>query len=684
MARAPRFALSLVLSALAVVAVASCSDEETPTGPASSGVTPGGGGSGGSSAGGSGGAAPVDGPEAILGGDCDSLVPDKCGFPFPSDVYTVKDATKSTGRHLHFTKKMMPVYDLDGKTRESTEQYEDHDGFSPGVAAMAYLPGATNVGLASATHMADSILKTSPTLLIEADTGALVPHIAELDDSAYHQDRKAIMIRPAIRLKDATRYLVAIRHVKDADGNDLAPSPTFQTLREGWPSDDPSVVNRRDRYADIFAKLASAGIDKSDLQLAWDYTTASRDNNVGDVIAMRDDALARVGTDGPTYVIGKTEPTPNEHIHSRLTVTTQMPCYLEDCTSDPHHSRILRDEAGKPKYNGTMAVDVLVHLPNSLQGKSGPPVQNGHGLLGSKEEGQDGYLAQFADERGYVAFGVDLFGFDQDDQGPVLDVLGGDISTFRDVVERQDQGLVNSLVAMRFMRGKFASDPAVTFSGVSAIDATQGFYRGDSQGGIMGTTYMAITTDVTRGLLGEPGMPYNLLLNRSVDFAPFFGFLRATYDDDLDIQLGLGFIQILWDRSEPDGFAPYITDNNLPNTPSHHVLIHAGVGDYQVTPLGAENIARTIGAKSLAPAPRDIFAVPPASAPLADTNVIVEYDFGLPPVPDTDIPPTGPGFPDDGDPHDKIRSLAPSTQQSDIFFRTGVVQQACDGVCDPT
>jgi hypothetical protein len=34
------------------------------------------------------------------------------------------------------------------------------------------------------------------------------------------------------------------------------------------------------------------------------------------------------------------------------------------------------------------------------------------------------------------------------------------------------------------------------------------YYTGNSQGGILGTVYMAVTQDVTRGVLGVPGNLY--------------------------------------------------------------------------------------------------------------------------------------------------------------------------------
>ena len=67
--------------------------------------------------------------------------------------------------------------------------------------------------------------------------------------------------------------------------------------------------------------------------------------------------------------------------------------------------------------------------------------------------------------------------------------------------------------------------------------------------------------------------------------APHFAFspldaynLNLTYKTGRDIQLVLGLVQMLWDRTEPDGYAPYIATNMLPGTPKHDILIHAAIG----------------------------------------------------------------------------------------------------------
>jgi hypothetical protein len=486
------------------------------------------------------------------------------------------------------------------------------------------------------------------------------------------------MIRPAVRLKDATRYIVAIRRVVDAAGEPLEPSEVFLALRDGQNHADPSVNARRDLYIDIFERLRTAGYTVADLQLAWDFSTASDANNTRMMLHMRDDALASVGAMGPTYTIESVEDAPNPHIKHRVNAKMTVPLYLD--TAEPGGKLNLGAD-GLPAQNGTAEFDVVIHVPNSIDG--GEPhglLQNGHGLLGSRNEGRNGHLARIADEKKYVVFSVNLVGFEEADEDVIIQLLLEDPGRFRYIVERQHQGQINQLLAMRMMKGRFVDDPLVQVNGQSIIDPNLAFYRGDSQGGIMGCAYMALSTDVTRGLLGEGGMPYNLLLNRAKPFEPFFALLRSQYDSMLDIQLVLGIVQMMWDRSEPNGYCHRVTDNVFPNTPAHNVLMHVAIGDQQVTPLGAHLMARAIGAKSVTPINRFIWGIEQADAPFAG-NAIVEFRFpGVPENPKINVPPDQP---DDNDPHDWVRNLQVSDDQTDAFFRQGMVTQPCDALCNP-
>ena len=489
------------------------------------------------------------------------------------------------------------------------------------------------------------------------------------------------MIEPVVRLKDATRYIVAIRDVVDANGKLLPTNPVFAALRDDTPSTDLSVPPRRALYADIMSKLKANGVDTTSLQLAWDFTTASQADTTQWMTSMRDDALTKVGATGPSYVINTVVPNPDPNIYERLEGTMTVPYYLTT-TSIPASLNFGAD--GMPAQNGTASFPFIVLIPNSLvtSGNAGPILINAHGLLGDETEGEDSYLADICNREGYVSVAVNLIGMDSDDVDFVAGLLGSDPSTFEQAVEMQHQGLLNELLAVRMMMGGLATDPATAPNGHPTIDPTQRFYRGDSQGGIFGATFMAISTDITRGMLGEPGAPYSLLMNRSTDFGEFYLLLQLNYSTKTDIQFVMNLLDQLWFRTEPGGYISYIRQNMLENTPAHEVLIEAAISDEQVTTIGAEFIARSIGATNLQKVNREVYGVTDGPSGFSGSG-LVEWNFNLPPVPLTDTPPTG-----TADPHGELRYVPAEQDMADQFFRTGIVNQTCpDGgpcavVCD--
>lgn len=72
----------------------------------------------------------------------------------------------------------------------------------------------------------------------------------------------------------------------------------------------------------------------------------------------------------------------------------------------------------------------------------------------------------------------------------------------------------------------------------------------------MGAVYMAVSTDVTRGVSGVGGGPYGLLLPRSADFVDLFDVIKARYSDPVDRISLMAVLQALWDRMEPSVSLP--------------------------------------------------------------------------------------------------------------------------------
>jgi hypothetical protein len=701
-------------------------------------------------------------PVGNLGGkDCDPMVPQQCGFPFPSSVYLSSDSSTSSGRRVTFGAGTLPP--LNGTPADPTS-FQDMDGFSAGQAPMTFLPGAVATGLPT---QADDLLASgmplslqvgsSPTLLLEdpkpEDTSVAptpVLHFAELDVNGQAGIDQALMIRPLVRLKDNTRYIVAIRHVQDNTGAVIPPSDVFKALRDGSSSSDSTVASRRDLYTNILAKLKAAGVSTSDLQIAWDYYTASKESNTSQLVSMRDQALAALPASGPTFSILYSSDNPDAVTGRRIFGTVHVPLFLDhgaiaiDASTTSIDTKtgftLQRDSSGKPTMNGFADYDFIVNVPKSVfQDTVGAPTLiQGHGLFSDRSEGLDansisssgpgyGFTLQLANDHKYVTITLDLIGWRQvpdstpskdyqgypadwataypngdpnqeDDKEKALGILNEDIGAFRGMVDRGTQGIVNELVAVKMMETSLAADSHMKAAdGHSFIDTTQSYYRGDSQGGILGATFMALSQTCKRGYLGEAGMPYNLLLMRSEDFAQFLQLLQLNYMSAMNVQIIGALVQMFWDRLEPNGFAPYITSSDpnglLPNTPSHNVLINDGVGDFQVTPLGSHLLARTVGAEALIPALRPIYGISPASSASFMGNGILEYDFGVATtagvtIPTTDQPPSCNNNGDDCsgrvDPHDKIRVLTATESETDTFLKTGNAQSYCTSGGEPS
>jgi len=645
----------------------------------------------------------------LLGEDCDPIAPGDpmtpgsgCGFPYPSNVWTTPDSKTPTGMHLFYGPTTLPGWEPN-KHIDPTP-FAAKDGFSPGAAMLVFWPDVTVTGLPGLNSIADSISKSSPTIIMEYDTGALMPHWDELDYAGEARDgSRAFFMRPAQRLKDATRYVVAIRHVQDSTGTAIAPSPEFQALRDGTDSPDVSVGLRRKLYADILGKLKANGIDPSDLQMAWDFTTASRESTTSDMVSMRDQALAVVGNDGPSYTIDQITETPDPYTRRLINGTMTVPLYLTtpaSCSTWNNEkgcpgSRINRDASGKPAQSGTSTYPFEIQIPNSVVnlGITAPILQNAHGLFGHLTEGdRGGYLSEICDRQHYVSIAVDLVGMNSEDGNWVGNVIVGDLGNMVQMFDRLHQGFINELLAMRMMMGKMSTDPVTMPAGKPTIDTAHRYYRGDSQGGISGGVYMGISKDVTRGWIDNTGAPYNLILDRSSDFSPFFALITTAYHNPFQVQLGLDLMQQLWDNADPDGYLPYITDNPLPGTPSHNVFISAALGDLQVSPIAAEFEARSLGAKNVAKVNREVYGLTDAVG--FTGNGFVEYNFWLPssqsPVDDVAPPQSFPGCtcnggqqcvvgPDmcDDDPHDKLRQLDSVQDMADQFFKTGQFNQTC-------
>jgi len=608
---------------------------------------------------------------------CDPLDPSVCALPWPSSYFQQPDEASASGWQHHLADDTLPVSESGIQLHPRILGHTD--GFSTMAPLMAFFGEVDLAGVISHADLDAYTAADALTVVIDTATGERVPHFVELDHLAPEGERMLIL-RPVVPLDHASHYVVGLRGLSRPDGTPLAPSAHFQALRDGTADEaDPDLAWRQAAFdQEVFPALEAQGFARDELLLAWDFHTVSVDGSVGDMLWMRDDALARWESGPKEYAITEVvdEDCSVEGAKTARTVrgTFAAPRYTE---SPEPMTFLARDADGTPAYVADIDVPFVARIPCSVAADPGRRlVHYGHGLLGTKEEITYGWISTHAESEGYVLYAQDWDGMAEADQFPILGLIGGDFSDFPQLPERSMQGMAQKLVGLRFARDVLANDPAMAIDGVAAIDSSKVSYYGNSQGGILGAVYMALSTDVERGVLGVAGMPYSLLLPRSNDFELFLLALKGQYEDPLDLSLLIGVIQNAWDVAEPAGYAHFVNQQPLPGTPSHEVLIQVGVGDAQVTTLGAHIMARSYGAALVAPAHREVWGVPELDATFQGSALVEFYYDDGPEEPFENLPPDK-----SLDTHECPRREPAAHEQIDAFFETGTIIQACNGVC---
>ena len=443
----------------------------------------------------------------------------------------------------------------EGKPVDPTE-WNRNDGFSPGSTVMTYVAGLdlhqtwgtqdrphSEVGpneqgyFDHRDHIADIELyerPDAPMVLINATTGDRHPFWSELDSHPDAAAERTLILRPAINFTEGERYVVALRNLKDAAGTVIATPEEFSTYKAGTGADATRQAHFNDN---VFPVLEEAGIAKDDLYLAWDFTVASERNLAERMLHIRDDAFGRILGDNdladrivegssPEFVVdsvaasdhswtdshGQSRSIPVRVVDGRVTV----PNYLDRLQQT--HSKVGKTDVpvdapvpgsrfididldGLPDQNpveSTVTVPFRCRVP--LNGQENYTTLYGHGLLGSRD--QVGDIKTPQRNGAFMGCGVDWWGMSTADVPTVAAILA-DLSNFPSLPDRAQQGFLNFMFLGRAAvhPDGFVTDPAFQQDGqplvkVADDKGTPVFYDGNSQGGIMGGSLVAVSPDI--------------------------------------------------------------------------------------------------------------------------------------------------------------------------------------------
>jgi hypothetical protein len=665
--------------------------------------------------------------------ECEVLNNAECLLPYPSSRFISAPFAESNGNGVRLEIPQVGIPVLNGPPVPA-EPLNELDGFSPVVQILMHFPQGVDPEQFNAsrllppsepgppwidtrTHDGRSLDEDSPTILLEVESGERILHFIENDahatkvvegETVPDLERMSLIMRPGESLKPGLHYIVAMRKLKDALGDDIVAERAFAALRDGLPTNIDAIEDRRGRMEAMFTTLGDNGIGRDDLVLVFGFQVRSEYQLTHVMLSMRDQAyewLEQIEADSESVTFTVNGMTENDcdkegqAVFRTVSGTYQSPLFLDGSPDEPG-VQFLNLVGGEPTQNGFMDAVYDITIPCTVLDTEveSYPLILGHGLFGTPTSMTRGIpeVASQVVEWNYIGGATFWRGLSSPDLVWVVnDVIGvgsSQLHNFPALPDRLKQGMLNTLVLARMMkRGLFNRDAAFRLEdeGIFPGPETEMFYYGISLGGIMGTWFSALTPDVERFGVDVPSINFSCLLQRSTQFGQFETLLESSgLVDAIQTILGLQLTHELWVASEPAGFARHITSDPLPGSggPSRILMTPAWL-DKQVSNQCTEISARTLGLANLQGSlVEGLQGIPDLPGPLDSAYVM--YDTGSFDLFDPDhqefIPPLANLIPSSKcDPHGQRPSIPASIRQLTNFMRPGGrIENFCNGICD--
>src|SRR5690606_15240693 len=254
---------------------------------------------------------------------------------------------------------------------------------------------------------------------------------------------QAVYLRPAVRLSGGHRYAVGIRKtLRSRDGAALPVTAGFQAVLDDKDFGHARLDAARPRLREAIATLEGAGMARTDMLVAWDFTVAPDEDAVADPLAARAAALTAMGPLGENLTYDVTSDLggfeDDARIARRIEVDFQSPSVTAEGLTGYH-----RDASGTVIAMGTMTANAFIMVPPcaTAENKAGV-VLYGHGFFGSLAELRSArYMRDIANEGCLIVAGTQWTGMSNDDIPNALLALN-DLNKGWGFGERIWQGMV--------------------------------------------------------------------------------------------------------------------------------------------------------------------------------------------------------------------------------------------------
>jgi hypothetical protein len=488
--------------------------------------------------------------------------------PFPSDRFTVADASQLTGRRVD-----LPLPDR--VTRPS--DYEDIsvintlDGFNLQPRLSVAFSGPIDVTTVNSTTV--FLVKLGDTTSPEDRGGQIVG----INQTVWDVATNTLHVESDQLLDQHTRYaLIVTRGVKDTDGEPIEPSENFERFRHDLnfgQADDLALKEYRKDLLSALEAARQAGVAGADVVTASVFTTQSatavlekmRDqihaatptpadfllgpNGERTVFNLND--VAGITWNQQTRVAGPLNPVPvNVNLLDFVPGAVGQVAFgrymSPDYESAGNFIPPVGTRTGTPVVQGVNELFFNLYLPSGPEPVSGWPVAIvGHGIGNSKQGGGTGGGASLAfaaslAEQGIATIAINAVGhgfgplstltvsrrvgapvtfpeggrgMDQNGDGVIDNSEGVSAAPPRSIIGDRDGQRQTVADLMQLVR---VIEVGVDVSGAGHVDLDPAriYYLGQSLAGIYGTEFLAVEPDVQAGVLtvaGEWGIESNRL-----------------------------------------------------------------------------------------------------------------------------------------------------------------------------
>ncbi len=523
--------------------------------------------------------APSVAPAVVVDRPCAAVAVRSCALPYPSDEFTVADASTSTGRRVVVPREVMSdrVLDRLGPGASPADAFAGADGFSALTPVIFEL--ASRIVPGSVPADGGDVVA-----VFDVETGARVPIRVEVPaDAARHGAPDTIVVAwPVERYEFGHTYVARITDgVHRPEGGSPERSPGL---------DDGSGP----QMAAVRGDLAQVEGDRwSSLLSVTRFTVRSAKNATAELDAMA--SIARAA-DHPVRNVRVDLPLLVQHASAVVVGEVSL--------SD------FRDADGVARAaNGATDqwVKFLMVLPERAAGPNGAPVViYGHGLTVAKE-------TMLISASKNAELGLATIGIDVPNHGDRQGGEGGhllDLATpraFGRLASMPLQGIIDHVSLLGAVQDHVGElDLRVpTLVGPSdeltpALDVDTILYQGTSMGGVLGAAFVALAPELDGAFLQVAGSGIADTIFHSLLWPLFMGVVPSSADTGdayalmgaatmlLDHADNTNLVERIRDRGTPLFLAYGVGDGVLPNYVSDRMiaLVDLPLVGPQLTPIG--------------------------------------------------------------------------------------------------